>query len=158
MTDDMINPVFDHAAWMARAACHGSDINVFFPTSGITAANAKAACEGCPVRAECLQYAIDNEIHHGVWGGLSERQRMRLRNDARVDGNARGPVRGIHVKRCGTHAAYRRGCHCIPCVEANRQYRRNYMAQRRAEAMPDYAMPSTPFGQQLITTLMEATG
>ena len=182
MTDDRINPVFDHAAWMARAACHGSDINVFFPTSGSTAANAKAACEGCPVQGECLQYAIDNEIHHGVWGGLSERQRCRMRIDQRVTDGAtpRGPSK---VQAHGTTTMYGRGCRCERCVETFRAGARLRMAEyrdrnpekarrerRESKARQrDYAaeklaarqgplMPTTAFGLQITHTLMEATG
>jgi len=65
--------------WLEHAACRGADTNLFFPSSGDSSVNAKAVCHTCPVQPECLQYAIDNTIKHGIWGGLTERQRRRIR-------------------------------------------------------------------------------
>ncbi len=66
-------------AWMADGACRGMDTDVFFPDRHQSTEIAKAACMGCSVRVECLEYALDNRIKHGVWGGHSERQRRRMR-------------------------------------------------------------------------------
>ena len=57
-----------------------------FPTSGGSVAAAREYCERCPVKTECADYAIEHRVHHGVWGGLSERDRRR----ARVAKAARG--------------------------------------------------------------------
>jgi WhiB family redox-sensing transcriptional regulator len=54
------------------------DPAVFFPNEGDGVRRAQAICSSCPVRAECLAYALDNRILHGVWGGASERERVRL--------------------------------------------------------------------------------
>lgn len=68
-------------AWMARAACRGMAArdDVFFPPRGEATGPAKAICRGCPVRFDCLDYAMINGERHGIWGGLSERERRRLR-------------------------------------------------------------------------------
>jgi hypothetical protein len=66
-------------AWMADAACRGIDPDLFFPEKGESAFRAKAVCGRCRVRQACLAYALANNERFGVWGGLSERQRRRLR-------------------------------------------------------------------------------
>ena len=55
--------------------------DLFYPQRGGTARPAKLICEFCPVKQECLDYAIENGEKHGVWGGLSERERRRLRKE-----------------------------------------------------------------------------
>lgn len=61
--------------WRARAACRGTDPELFFPELGGNATAAKAVCAGCPVRAPCLAYAVSTPERHGVFGGLDERER-----------------------------------------------------------------------------------
>lgn len=65
--------------WMDNALCRQTDPEAFFPEKGGTTALAKAVCRHCEVRADCLQYALDNDERFGVWGGLSERERRRLK-------------------------------------------------------------------------------
>ena len=63
--------------WMGDAACRDVDPKIFFvdhPGSG-SAAEARAVCAGCPVQAQCLDYALAANERHGIWGGLTERQR-----------------------------------------------------------------------------------
>ena len=67
------------SAWVAQAACAGMDAELFFPDQGQSAAEAKAVCRGCPVRFECREHAMRNGERFGVWGGLSERDRRRMR-------------------------------------------------------------------------------
>jgi WhiB family redox-sensing transcriptional regulator len=66
--------------WLRRAACVGEDPELFFPvgTTGPAldeVAAAKRVCAGCPVRRECLNWALDNGQLAGVWGGMSEEER-----------------------------------------------------------------------------------
>ena len=68
------------ARWRELAACRGTDLEVFFPGRGETAGPARRVCARCPVREPCLDYAITNRIVHGVWGGLTERERRALRS------------------------------------------------------------------------------
>ena len=68
----------DHRAWRRLAACHGLDPDIFFPISEDEATPAKAVCGTCSVREACLEWALAAG-EEGVWGGLTERERRRLR-------------------------------------------------------------------------------
>lgn len=69
-------------AWQADALCAQTDPEAFFPEKGGSTREAKRICEDCEVRAECLQYALENDERFGIWGGLSERERRKLRRGA----------------------------------------------------------------------------
>lgn len=64
--------------WMARGNCADRPPSFFFPSDGVGVELAKRVCEDCPVQSDCLEYAIEHRIDHGVWGGTSERQRRRI--------------------------------------------------------------------------------
>jgi WhiB family transcriptional regulator, redox-sensing transcriptional regulator len=84
---DMAKPEEDSpTAWMARGKCREYPPSTFFPDNGSGVEAAIRICEGCPVKAPCLEYALLNRIEHGVWGGASERQRRRLIRQRRLDG------------------------------------------------------------------------
>jgi WhiB family redox-sensing transcriptional regulator len=68
--------------WSEGAVCAQTDPEVFYPDKGGSTTAAKRICRGCPVMAECLQYAVDNRETFGVWGGLSPRERQALRGAA----------------------------------------------------------------------------
>jgi len=68
----------DEYAWMVRGRCRAAEPATFFPSDGIGVEIAQRVCADCPVRAECLEYALENRIEHGVWGGYSERGRNRI--------------------------------------------------------------------------------
>ena len=68
------------ARWRELATCRGTDLEVFFPGRGETAGPARQICAACPVRQACLDYAITNRIVHGIWGGLTERERRALQS------------------------------------------------------------------------------
>lgn len=72
--------VLNLESWMTLGICAQTDPDAFFPEQGVNARNAKATCRRCPVKAQCLQYALDNDERYGVWGGLSERERRRVLN------------------------------------------------------------------------------
>jgi WhiB family transcriptional regulator, redox-sensing transcriptional regulator len=74
-------------AWMAQALCRGMDPELWFPERGSIADDlqAKKVCSGCPARSKCLDYALDNGERHGIWGGLSERERRRIRLQRNLD-------------------------------------------------------------------------
>ena len=65
--------------WRQQSACRDLETTVFFPATDEEAAAAKAVCATCPVRLECLEYAIATRQDDGVWGGLDETERRRLR-------------------------------------------------------------------------------
>lgn len=73
MTDD----------WRDRAACRDADPELFFPISELgpgarQLTEAKAVCARCPVREQCLDYALDNGLDHGVFGGTTDTERRQL--------------------------------------------------------------------------------
>lgn len=66
-------------SWQSEALCAQADPEAFFPERGSSARDAKTICATCPVRQECLEYALENDERFGIWGGLSELERRRLR-------------------------------------------------------------------------------
>jgi WhiB family redox-sensing transcriptional regulator len=65
--------------WQKRGECLGNDPDLWFPERGDDTSRAKAICRECPVRAECLEYALETKQMFGVWGGYSERERRPMR-------------------------------------------------------------------------------
>jgi WhiB family redox-sensing transcriptional regulator len=74
-------PLQGELDWRQRAACDPSSGDRFYPEWGsLDDVDAKKICQNdCDVRAECLEYALDNNERHGVWGGLSQQQRNNLK-------------------------------------------------------------------------------
>lgn len=66
-------------SWQERALCAQTDPEAFFPEKGGSTREAKKVCTQCEVRAECLDYALANDERFGIWGGLSERERRKLK-------------------------------------------------------------------------------
>ncbi len=89
MTDAIVTLVHDafgigaeeatEPAWQDRALCAQTDPEAFFPEKGGSTREAKRVCRSCEVRAECLEYALEHDERFGIWGGLSERERRRLK-------------------------------------------------------------------------------
>lgn len=73
----------DHS-WMLAGNCRERDPSFFFPSDGVGVERARRVCADCPVRIECLEYALRYRIEHGVWGGASERERRRILRSRRV--------------------------------------------------------------------------
>lgn len=69
--------------WMADGKCREYPAEVFFPRDGVGVIKAQHICAECPVAARCLEYALENHIDHGIWGGRSERERRRLLRERR---------------------------------------------------------------------------
>jgi WhiB family redox-sensing transcriptional regulator len=69
-------------AWQARALCAQTDPESFFPEKGGSTREAKRVCTTCEVRDQCLEYALIHDERFGIWGGLSERERRRVRRQA----------------------------------------------------------------------------
>lgn len=65
--------------WQEYSLCAYVDADVFFPEKGGSSREAKRICAQCSVKGECLEYALDNDERFGIWGGLSERERRRLK-------------------------------------------------------------------------------
>lgn len=69
-------------AWQADSLCAQTDPEAFFPEKGGSTRDAKRICTTCEVKAQCLEYALANDERFGIWGGLSERERRKLRKKA----------------------------------------------------------------------------
>ena len=72
-------PDAEAKGWQDFANCLGVDPDLFFPERGASTREAKEVCRGCVVREQCLEYALANGEKFGIWGGLSERERRRIR-------------------------------------------------------------------------------
>jgi WhiB family redox-sensing transcriptional regulator len=70
--------------WMDQGKCRDMAPAVFFPGDGVGVIAAQRICAECPVAERCLQYALDEHIDHGVWGGKSERERRRIARRRRL--------------------------------------------------------------------------
>lgn len=69
-------------SWQSDALCAQTDPEAFFPEKGGSTRDAKRICTTCDVRDECLEYALQNDERFGIWGGLSERERRKLKRRA----------------------------------------------------------------------------
>ncbi len=67
--------------WQVDANCNDKDPDLFFPNRGASTREAKKICSECPVQEHCLEYAIVNAEKFGIWGGLSERERRKIRKE-----------------------------------------------------------------------------
>ena len=70
--------------WRFDGACVGLDQSLWFPSTGHRPTKALVVCGGCPVRRECAEYALEQNQHWGVWGGLTERQRFDVKRHRRI--------------------------------------------------------------------------
>lgn len=68
--------------WADEAKCLQADPDTFFPEKGGSTREAKRICAQCEVSSECLEYALANEERFGIWGGMSERERRKLKRVA----------------------------------------------------------------------------
>ncbi|MEV6794497.1 WhiB family transcriptional regulator [Streptomyces sp. NPDC051320] len=68
-------------AWQERALCAQTGPEFFFPDPGSSTREAKRLCGVCEERVTCLEYALDHDERFGVWGGLSEKERLHLRRE-----------------------------------------------------------------------------
>lgn len=137
------------AKFSTDALCAQTDPDSFFPERGGSVTEAKKVCLACPIRVQCLEWALNNGEDFGVWGGLSERERHKLR---RTDKRPAPPpasrphTGGKALAPCGTRAAYERHLRRKEpvddaCREANnaanvakRDRQRELRAQRRPAA------------------------
>ena len=95
-------------SWQAQANCMGVDPDLFFPERGASTREAKEVCRGCVVREDCLEYALANGEKFGIWGGMSERERRRLRRPRAMQRRAARGQRQLtaHVPSAPADAAF----------------------------------------------------
>jgi len=79
-------PLVGDRQWQDQANCLGVDPDLFFPERGASTREAKEVCRGCVVKQDCLDFALTNGEKFGIWGGLSERERRKLRRKQREEG------------------------------------------------------------------------
>jgi WhiB family redox-sensing transcriptional regulator len=95
LTIDTVDSIITREEWQDRAVCAQTDPEIFFPHKGGSTREAKKVCRGCEVREECLRYALDNDERFGIFGGLSERERRKLRTPVQVPGKHGGYRPGV---------------------------------------------------------------
>lgn len=71
--------LFEELPWADQARCLEAEPDTFFPEKGGSTREAKRICSTCEVTQECLEYALANDERFGIWGGLSERERRRVK-------------------------------------------------------------------------------
>jgi WhiB family redox-sensing transcriptional regulator len=79
---DLFDLPEEEQEWQERALCAQTDPEAFFPEKGGSTREAKRICLGCEVKDECLEYALAHDERFGIWGGLSERERRKLKKRA----------------------------------------------------------------------------
>ena len=82
----------EERSWQDQANCMGVDPDLFFPERGASTKEAKGVCRGCVVREDCLEYALANGEKFGIRGGMSERERRRIRRARALARRANGAV------------------------------------------------------------------
>lgn len=137
------------AEFFARAACKDQPSSLWFPENGEEHRAGdyragKQVCEGCDVRAECLEYALTNRMEYGLWGGLipKERQLLRRRRAAlrRKEPVVLDPLPMSYrmtnggPAQHGTRSMRARGCGCESCCEVERAYQSARAALRKVDA------------------------
>jgi WhiB family redox-sensing transcriptional regulator len=70
--------------WSEDALCAYSDPESFFPEKGGSTKEAKAVCKKCIVTSECLEWAVSIDEKHGIWGGMSERERRKYKKQKKA--------------------------------------------------------------------------
>ncbi len=76
---ELIDYLLGRPAWHATASCRSHPEIDWHPTPGYSTCAARAVCQSCLVRSECLQYALADPDLSGIWGGTSARERRRIR-------------------------------------------------------------------------------
>lgn len=85
MLDDLRAALaLDSLEWQDQANCKGANADLFFPERGASTRAAKAICRECQVRDACLEFAITTGEKFGIWGGMSERERRRVRRERQI--------------------------------------------------------------------------
>jgi WhiB family redox-sensing transcriptional regulator len=79
---DVVVEQANELSWQERSLCAQTDPEAFFPEKGGSTREAKRVCLSCEVRVQCLEYALENDERFGIWGGLSERERRRVKKRA----------------------------------------------------------------------------
>ena len=106
--------------WQEQAVCAQVDPEIFFPDKGGSPRQAKQICAECPVRLQCLEFALEHNERHGVFGGLTERERQSIRKRPPVGFCGNGHERAVVGTTPEGH-----------CAQCRRESQRSYDKRRR---------------------------
>ena len=81
--------------WRDQALCAQTDPESFFPEKGGSTRDPKRVCRACAARPECLEYALEHDERFGIWGGLSERERRRLKRERPASASSAQPRKAV---------------------------------------------------------------
>ena len=106
---DKLPPMFmplpgEDMSWQERALCAQTDPEAFFPEKGGQTRDPKRVCLTCDVRDECLKFALDHDERWGIWGGLTERERRKLKRNGdrtapvNIDDRRRRPAQSAAMR------------------------------------------------------------
>lgn len=121
--------------WMDGALCAGADTELFFSDNPTDIAAAKSICSVCPVRSQCLRYALERPQLDGVWGGATRVERAEMRRTRRVTvrtAKACGPMEGTSAGYKRHHRAKERPCEA--CRDAYNRDRADRSCRARNES------------------------
>jgi WhiB family redox-sensing transcriptional regulator len=104
--------------WTVDALCARTGGDAHYPEDGGSTAEAKAICAACDVRERCLQYALDNNEVHGVWGGLAPRERRHLRRHGTLRVKPEPQERELTPKHLARLALYQAGATTAQIADA----------------------------------------
>nr|WP_306418029.1 WhiB family transcriptional regulator [Mycolicibacterium fortuitum] len=126
--------IVNRESWQAKGACRKCKTpDDWFPDKEAPpwkTIDARALCVGCPVRDQCLQYAMDNPREQGIWGGLTEKERAGLRSGRPVKAFAKcKECSAEFVKRGGWHRYCSEECRKTNELRRDREYRANRRRQ-----------------------------
>jgi hypothetical protein len=117
-------------AWRTRAACRHYPQLDWIEPSPLDAGECRSVCGGCPVRVECLEFALESREPWGIWGSLDTDERREV---ARVRAVAAPRVLPAH----GTNPRYaKHRCRCDPCRSAHAEYERDRRQRRKRSPAP----------------------
>jgi WhiB family redox-sensing transcriptional regulator len=139
----LANSIARPEPWTERAVCAQTDPEKFFPKKGNSTRDAKGVCGGCPVRIQCLQYALDHDERFGVWGGCSERERREMKRQQKaLHPSERVKCRNGHDL---TEAGTRNSGECAQCSRDRSRdyYDRNFRRERRGREHGTRSMYNT---------------
>ena len=122
---DLVVELVNRPSWMDEAACSRTGSTpTFFPERGGRLSAALMVCARCPVREECLRFAMRDGTLSGVWGGTSENRRRVMRKPA-------GPKPIQHGTAGGYGVEQKRGLpHCAECRRAHSEANQRRRALR----------------------------
>jgi hypothetical protein len=114
--------------WQARALCAQTDPEAFFPEKGGSTRDAKRICARCEVKEDCLKYALERDERFGIWGGLSERERRKIKRQAREAARRRAERIPVVV--------------CLPTPMINPEFERQTAFLEEALPQSEMALPT----------------